>query len=72
MNRHAPPAEFHPAAPVKLRSWLTDTHRAELARQFDCALGEVEAHLEARAAMDAEISERREYADPFGYDRERY
>ena len=64
--------EGNPYTPVRSYSWLTTEYRAVCALQMDCRLSEVEYRLDARAAMDAKIAERREYADPYGYDGRRY
>lgn len=61
-----------PYTPARSYSWLTLASRAECARQMDCRPSEVEYRLDARAAMDAKIAERREYDDPYGYDGRRY
>lgn len=54
-----------PYTSARSYSWLTPKYRAECARQMDCALSEVEFRLDARAAMDAKIRERREYEEPY-------
>lgn len=56
----------NPYTPARSYSWLTAKYRAECAKQMDCALSEVEFRLDARAAMDAKIAERREYEEPYG------
>lgn len=61
-----------PYTPARSYSWLTDAYRSECARQMGCAPREVEYRLDARAAMDAKIAERREYDDPMGYERARF
>ena len=58
-----------PYTPKKPRIWLTDDIRADFARQFDCAPGEVEYRLDAREAMDAYIAERNEREHPFSHHR---
>lgn len=63
-----------PYTPARSYSWLTEEFRATCAREMDCAPPQVEYRLDARAAMDAKIAERREYEGPrmASNDRERF
>ena len=68
------PVDLHglPYTPKKARNWLTPQTRADFAEIFDCDPREVEYRLDARDELVARIAERREYEDPYGYDRSRY
>ena len=61
-----------PYTPTGNYGWMTDAHRATCALHMACDPAQSESRLDARAAMDARIAERREYEDPMGYNRSRY
>lgn len=61
----------NPYVPARSYSWLDAPAREDIARDHEVQPEQVEWLLDNRDAQYAKMAERREYDDPYGYERGR-